>query len=93
MSFDTTNSPCEATASEAVEAGLIVPMTWLMICRGHMQSFTFLALKLWICIDCIRTYRQLLQFEVYIVRWSKITVDIVNNLDLVNKILLILAMM
>jgi len=62
--FDTPNSPCEVTASEAAEAGLIVTMTWPTLSRGHMQSFNLLALKLWICID----NTQLLRFEVYIVR-------------------------
>ena len=56
-------------ASEVAEAGLIVPMTWLMICRGHMQSFNLLALKLWICINNKHLDRQLLRFEVYIVRF------------------------
>ena len=68
MFFDTPNSTCEVTASEAAEAGLIVTMTWLMIGRGHMQSFNLLALKLWICIKDKHEDRQLLQFEVYIVR-------------------------
>ena len=69
MFFDTPNSPCEVTASEAAEAGLIVTMTWPTLSTTHMQSFNLLALKLWICIGDIRMYRQLLRFEVYIVRW------------------------
>ena len=35
-----------------------------------MQSFNLLTLKLWICIGNIRMDRQLLRFEVYIVRYS-----------------------
>ena len=46
MFFDTPNSTCEVTASEAVEAGLIWPKTSAHICRGHMQSFNLLASKL-----------------------------------------------
>ena len=70
MFFDTTKSPCEVTASEAVEAGLKVPMTWLMICRGHMQSFTLLALKLSPCIedtgkDTLTDRRLFVVWEIY----------------------------
>merc|ERR1711860_237112 len=58
-------------ASEAdgpCEAGLIPPMTLLTMSRGHMQSFDLLALKLWICIEYTRKYRQLCGLEKYIVR-------------------------
>ena len=46
-------------------AGLIPPMTRPTMSRGRMQS---LALKLWICIEYIRKYRQLCGLEKYIVR-------------------------
>ena len=36
--------------------------------RGHMQSFNLLALKLWLCIDLVRMYRQLCCLEKYIVK-------------------------
>ena len=67
--FDTSNSTCEVTASEAAEAGLIVTMTWLTLSTTHMQSYDLLALKLWICIALWQMDRQLLRFEVYIVRY------------------------
>ena len=67
--FDTPNSTCEVTASEAAEAGLIVTMTWPTLSTTHMQSFNLLALKLWICIAHTRNYRQLLRFT-YKVRFS-----------------------
>ena len=38
-----------------------------------MQSFNLLALKLWICIALWQKYRQLLRFEVYIVRFKMFT--------------------
>ena len=81
--FDTPNSPCEVTASEAAEAGLIVTMTWPTLSTTHMQSFNLLALKLWICIGNTRMYRQLLRFEVYIVRFevSKLQRQILDNLN------------
>ena len=55
-------------ASEAAEAGLIPPippMTLVTMSRGHMQSLNLLALKLWICIDFLRKYRQLCGLEKY----------------------------
>ena len=68
--FDTPNSPCEVTASEAAEAGLIVTMTWPTLSTTHMQSFNLLALKLCICIGNRRTYRQLLWLRIFIVRFG-----------------------
>ena len=40
-----------------------------MICRGHMQSFNLLALKLWPCIEHKQMYRQLLWFAAYCIRY------------------------
>ena len=69
MFFDTPNSKCEVTASEAAEAGLIVTMTWPTLSTTHMQSFNLLALKLRPCIDNTGKYRRLLWLRIYIVRF------------------------
>ena len=70
MFFDTPNSTCEVTASEAAEAGLIVTMTCARMSRGYMQSFNLLALKLWPCIKDNQLDRRLLWLGIYIVRFD-----------------------
>ena len=54
-SFETeaTNSTYQLTASEAVEAGLILPKTSAFMSRGCIQSFNLLALKLRLLIEHI----------------------------------------
>ena len=77
-----TSDPTSSVASESAEAGLIPPMTqnWQSytvqstMSRGHMQSFNLLALKLWICIDPKRKYRQLYGLEKYIVRFNILSI-------------------
>ena len=44
--FDTENSANQLTASEATEAGLNRPKTSARVCKGCMQSYDLLALKL-----------------------------------------------